>query len=294
MKVAFGMIVFQSDFVLKECLDSIYPFASQILVAEGPVDFFYNKGFETSSDETNSILDGYDDRDKKITIVHGHWKEKDEECNAYMKYLNDDIDYLWQVDSDEIYKEEDVANIISLLEKENPTSVGVKPISFYGGLNKYITGFEQNVDNFLRIFKVTPGCSWKTHRPPTIRYPQQHSITEKHITSEELFEKTNAVMYHYSYVFPIQVRQKIEYYKAKVSGNKCIENYFESVWLRWTLGDDEDKEMIEDFYNGIHEFKPEYRGHSRTKNFTGTHPTEIEKNKDKIKERIARELNEII
>ena len=40
MKIAFGMIVFEGDYVLKECLEQVYPFASQILIAEGPVSLF--------------------------------------------------------------------------------------------------------------------------------------------------------------------------------------------------------------------------------------------------------------
>jgi hypothetical protein len=31
MKIAFGMIVFEGDYVLKQCLEQVYPFAEQIL-----------------------------------------------------------------------------------------------------------------------------------------------------------------------------------------------------------------------------------------------------------------------
>ena len=55
MKIAFGMIVFNGGFVLEECLKSVYPFAHQILIAEGPVGYWQSQGFTTSTDETNEI-----------------------------------------------------------------------------------------------------------------------------------------------------------------------------------------------------------------------------------------------
>ncbi len=51
MKIAFGMIVFEGDYVLKECLECVYPFADQILIAEGPVRFWQEQGKTTSEDE---------------------------------------------------------------------------------------------------------------------------------------------------------------------------------------------------------------------------------------------------
>ena len=44
MKIAFGIIVFNGNYVLKETLESIYPYANQILIAEGPVQFWQDEG----------------------------------------------------------------------------------------------------------------------------------------------------------------------------------------------------------------------------------------------------------
>ena len=106
------MIVFEGDYVLKECLESIYPYATQILIAEGPVEFWQSQGRTTSTDKTNEILENFPDPENKISIVHGQFSEKDEQCNAYMQFLKDDIDYLWEVDSDEVYKKSDIEKVI--------------------------------------------------------------------------------------------------------------------------------------------------------------------------------------
>lgn len=278
MKIAFGMIVFEGDYVLRECLEQVYPFAEQILIAEGPVSYWQRQGRKTSTDRTNDIIDNFPDPDKKISIVHSQYDEKDDQCRAYMQFIKPDIDYLWNLDSDEIYKKEDLQKMVEFLKKEKPTSVGVQSCSFYGGFNHFLTGFEHKRDNFLRIFRYVNGSTWLTHRPPTVQYPSGINIPKKHISSDELFELTGVQMYHYSYVFPDQVFRKINYYKDSVSRQNCIDNYFETVYLPWVISSNEKRQKIEKGYKGVHEFKPEIRGECFTEKFVGTHPESILKN----------------
>ena len=70
MKITFGMIVFNGNYVLQEVIDSIYPYAHQILISEGPVQFWQDQGYKTSFDGTNDVLSGLHDPEKKITVVH--------------------------------------------------------------------------------------------------------------------------------------------------------------------------------------------------------------------------------
>lgn len=283
MKIAFGMIVFEGDYVLKECLEQVYPFASQILIAEGPVTYWQKKGRTTSTDNTNKILEEFPDPENKIKVVHGQFNEKDDQCRAYMKFINDDIDYIWNLDSDEIYKTEDLKKIINFLENEKPTSVGIRSCSFYGGFDDYLTGFELNKDNFLRIFRYVYGSTWLTHRPPTIQYPMDSAIIKKHVDSDTLYNLLGVQMYHYSYVFPDQVFKKIEYYKDSVSKQNCIDNYYNEIYLPWVLGNNEDRSEVEKKYLGVHEFKPHVRGACYTKTFDGKHPESIKNNLDNLK-----------
>ena len=292
MKIAFGMIVFEGDYVLQQCLEQVYPFASQILISEGPVSYWQTKGRTTSLDNTNNILNSFPDPENKIKIIHGQFKEKDDQCRAYMQHINSDIDYIWNLDSDEVFKTEDLEKMISFLTEYNPTSVGIRSCSFYGGFERYLTGFELKTDNFLRIFKYVPGSTWLTHRPPTIAYPQY--IERKHITSDQLYDLTGIQMYHYSYVFPEQVFKKISYYKEVVSKNNCIDEYFKNVYLPWMLANDHDKKFIEQKYHGVHEFKPNVRGECYTEKFTGSHPESIQASINKLKSRIETELKRFL
>jgi len=282
------MIVFEGDYVLQECLEQVYPYAEQILIAEGPVEYWQRRGRTTSTDRTNEILENFPDPENKITVVHGQFSEKDEQCRAYMDHIRDDIDYIWNLDSDELYTKRDLETTIEFLLEYKPTSVGITSCSFYGGTDYHLTGFELETDNFLRIFKYELGATWLTHRPPTIKYPTE--ITTKHINSDTFYDITGVAMRHYSYVFPTQVAKKVGYYKDSVSKDNCIDNYFENVYLPWVLGDDTAKIYVENQYDGVHEFKPYIRGQCRTSRFRGDHPESIDPKK--INDRIQKELGE--
>ena len=292
MNIAVGMIIFNGNYVLRECLESIYPYASQILISEGPVKYWQEQGYTTSTDGTNDILDNFPDPDNKIKIVHGQFDEKDDQCNAYMQYLNDDADYIWNIDCDEIFKSEDIEKLIEILKKERPTSVGFKSCSFYGGFHDSMGGFEENVE-FMRIRKVYPGSYWATHRPPTIAHKMRlDAWSEKHLDHNTLYNNYRIKMYHYSYVFPDQVYQKINYYKTKISKDNAIDNYFDEVYLPWVLN--QNRNLIEQKYLGVHEFKPQYRGECYTKPFTDTHPDAIIKNMTELMSKFDSQLEKYL
>jgi len=289
MKIAVGMIIFEGDYVLKQCLEQLYPHVDQILISEGPVTFWQERGKITSEDSTNEILSTFPDPQNKLKIVHGQFKEKDDQSNAYIKLINSDIDYLWMVDSDEVYKTDDILNLKQFLIKEQPTSVGIQSCSFFGGFDDYLTGFELNTDNFLRIFKYVHGAKWLCHRPPTMDYPS--NIVKKHINSLELFQKTGVQMYHYSYTFPRQVYTKTSYYSTFVQGG-TISEYFKNVYLSWVRGDTSQRKIIEKFYLGVHEWIPQRRGPCYTAKFSGEHPESIQKDmiflENKFKEQLSK------
>jgi hypothetical protein len=289
-KIAFGMIVFEGDYFLQHVLEQVYPVAAQILIAEGPVNYFQRLGRTTSTDRTNDILAAFPDPEKKIVVIHGRYKEKDDQCQAYTPFLRPDIDYLWNLDADECYSSRDLSNIIDVLRSEEPTSVGVQSVSFFGGFDRYLTGFEQRVDNFLRIFKVVPGARWLTHRPPTIKYPMGAEPPRRHINSDLLYELCGGVMHHYSYVFPRQVFRKVSYYKSAVSRERCLDSYFDRVYKPWVLGGLDDRNQVERQFSGVHEFRPEFRGDCFTAPYTGIHPESINFDFKQLSQRLEDEL----
>jgi glycosyltransferase involved in cell wall biosynthesis len=289
MKITFGMIVLNGDQVLEETLASVYPYAHQILIAEGPVAYWRQQGYTTSTDGTNEILDSFPDPENKIKIVHSQYLEKDDQCNTYMQHLDPNSDYIWNLDCDEVFKSKDIETVIGLLETERYTSVGFKSLTFYGGFDNYLTGFEENAE-FMRIRKVYPGSYWKTHRPPTIAHKINNPWPEKHLGYNYLNETYGVRMYHYSYVFPDQVFNKIKYYEEFLNKTHCIKDYFNQVYLPWVTGSDEQRKNIEQRYLGVHEWTPGSRGECYSAPFTLEHPEIIKSNLEQLKDKFNKQL----
>lgn len=280
MKICATIIVFNSDFVLKQVIESIYPFMNQILISEGCVQYWKEKGFTTSTDKTNEILSKIKDPQKKIKIVHGTYAEKTEQANAVMHLVQPDTDYIWNVDGDEVFKPGDITKIIAHLKTGNYTSVGFKSITFYGGFTHFLTGFEQEQE-FIRIQKYHAGAMWADHRPPTIAQPP--GTVMRHLSFETLAAE-GIFMYHYSYVFPRQVNEKVNYYTSHFPSENFIPDYFNQVYLAWVKGSTEDRFYVEREFKGVHEFLygKVRRTECCTDIFRGEHPERIQKAMPKL------------
>lgn len=290
MKITIGIIVFNGDFFLKQVLDSVYPFAHAICIAEGPVNYFVKNGIKRSTDDTIELLQNYHDPKRKISRVHGSYTEKDDQCRAWFKNAPSDTDYVLCVDADEVHSSENIEKLILFLEKEQPTSVGFQSNSFYGGFDRIIGGFERE-HSFKRVLKYVKGCEYRTHRQPTLSF-NGNDIAGNDILGQQLYEQTGIEMWHGSYVSPKGVYEKIQYYEnAVIAKGNCIPQYYKDVYLKWVMGNEEAKQEIENKYGGVHEFVyPAARGECRTLPFTGQHPQAIVKSMPELQDKFFKQL----
>ena len=115
LKFSFLTIVFNGDDFLYQSLMSVYNFAHEIFVVEGAEkDAWSLANLDGSStDNTKKILSNFPDPDDKLRVIHGKWNSKEEMTNAPMKHITGD--YIWRLDSDEIYKEQDLIKLSKLL-----------------------------------------------------------------------------------------------------------------------------------------------------------------------------------
>jgi hypothetical protein len=293
MKISFGMIVFNGGYVLKENLESIYPFAENIVITEGPVSHYRKLGFTKSTDNTIEIIKNFPDPENKIKLISGQWISKDDMCNAYAPHLKGD--FVWHVDSDELYKQEDMKSVIKYLtDHKECYSMAFKLRSFYGGLDRYISGFEENFE-VHRIQRIIPGKStWLTHRPPTMIWPPTGKKCRDmgHVG----FHTTGSWgirIYHYSHVFPEQVKAKMAYYYNR-DPRGIIQDYWNKLYVPWMRAKTEkEKLQIEQPTKGVQEWLPHRRGSAFTAKFTGQHPDSIKKSINDLKKRINKELKDL-
>lgn len=298
IKMSFGIIVFNGGYMLKENLESIYPFAHDIAIVEGPVSYYRKLGHKTSTDNTVQIIKSFPDPKNKIKFVQGQWNEKDDMCNQYMKMVKGD--YIWEIDCDEFYKQEDMENVIKYLSepKNNCFSMSFRLRSFYGGLERYISGFEENFE-VHRIKRMIPGKSkYTTHRPPTMLWPPTGKPCinmGKHVDHYMSHKLWGIWIYHYSHTFPKQVKAKMKYYAdLDGTGKNIIQDYWNRLFVPWMRANTEEKKLlVEKPFKGVQEWVPSRRGDAYTAAFKGEHPEVIRKNMEKFNKIIKKEKSEL-
>lgn len=250
VKITFGIIVLNGEPFSRYCIRALYPHAHEIIIAEGACEGSRNVATSDghSLDGTLEILREIkknDDPDNKIIIVtaedeghpDGFWPgEKHEQSRAFAKRATGN--YLWQVDIDEFYLDNDICSIKSLFAQDSSiTCVSFKQFSFWGGFNYLVDSwyFKRHLPEIFRVFKWGEGYEYATHRPPTVINKEGINLKEINFLDARQTEKSGIYMYHYSFVFPKQVWEKAQYYRnAEWSKRAEAEWWAKDVFLKLT------------------------------------------------------------
>ena len=271
MNLSFVIIVLNGMPFLPYCLDAIYSSAHEIIVVEGAVEncMFAAHPDGSSRDGSVACITSYPDPEHKLRLIQGQWAEKVHMQNKALEFVTGD--YVWLVDSDEIYKKDDLARIKALLEKDpSITQVNFIPDNFWKGFDDIFisTRFFEEESHYRRLFKFQPGARFTTHRPPTLYWPGSELCTEQmHLVGGLTTRSMGIIPYHYSYVLEGQVGQKMELYRRYGWGESWqidMNEWYHECFLKWTP---ENKCSLERAY-------PVWTGdrNSRTISFQGSHP----------------------
>ena len=227
-RVTFGIIVLNGQPFTKYCLRSLYPHAHEIIVVEGasPGGAGIADPEGHSSDGTLAALRQFkaeEDVDDKVTIVtaedeghgDGFWPgEKDEQSRAYSVRATGE--YLWQVDIDEFYRDSDMETVLRLLRQDRSiTAVSFKMLTFWGDLSYLVDGWylRRGADNYHRLFRWGAGYRYTGHRPPTVKDDRGRDTRRLNWLDAATTSRLGVRLFHYSLLFPKQVREKGEYYQ---------------------------------------------------------------------------------
>lgn len=291
IRISFGIIALNAQPFLEYNLRALYPFAHQLIVVEGATEAAKSLASPDghSTDGTLEMLKRFqieEDRENKLDILSaedegyrsGFWPEKDHMSRAYARRITGD--WLWQIDSDEFYKENDMQALILMLE-ENPmiTAISFPYYEFFGGFNYLITGkwhlFEYPLVH--RLFRWKTGYVYATHRPATVVNENKQDVRQEHGLQYPLNGKDPIFMHHYSYVFPKQAAQKVGYYSNVV----------------WTEAFRGNRKWMEDSYLKLKNplFLGERGGRllQWLERYNGTHPDAIQKLMVNIKSGVVSE-----
>jgi len=290
-KVDFTIIVHNGEPFISLNLENLYPFANRIIIVEGPVAYYQKLGYGASNDGTVEAIRSFPDPEGKIILEQGLWDEKDDMIRAQEKHFAGD--YVWEIDADEFYKHEDIRKVFDYLDAHPEChSMSFRLLSFYGGFERYISGFEQKFE-VERIKKIIPGKSrWKTHRPPTMIWPPTgKTCKEMGHVDHWTTNKWGIWIYHYSHLPPKRVKEKMGYYN---SFSKTIQNYWDRLYVPWMRAETEaEKLAVEQPFLGVQEWTPDRRGPAFTAAFSGEHPEVIQRARARIEEQIRMECEEL-
>lgn len=220
------MIVLNGLPFIKYNLESLYPFAHEIIVVEGAcrsaASIAHMDGH--SEDGTLEFLQEFaasQDPEHKLKLVtasdegitDGFWEEKGQMSQAYAKRASGN--YLWQIDVDEFYMPKNVCAIIQLLERKPEISaVSFYCTYFWGGIDYCMDGFSFRTSDYVvhRLFAWSPGCKYVSHRPPTVINSKGQDLRSLEWLAVEDTLAMDIRMYHYDMILPKQALNKSKYY----------------------------------------------------------------------------------
>lgn len=219
-RISFGIIVLNGEPFTKYCLRQLYPHAYEIIVVEGGSD--KAAGFAPQGRSTDGTLEALrefkeqEDPEDKLQIVtrEGFWPEKDEQSQAYAQRATGD--YLWQVDIDEFYRHADIEKVRAFLAADSTIDcMSFRQFTFWSSPFITADSFYLRSDGaefYHRLFKWDSGYGYRTHRPPTVMDRNGVDLRRKKWITGETMAGMGVYLYHYSLLFPIQVKNKCRYY----------------------------------------------------------------------------------
>jgi hypothetical protein len=130
---------------------------------------------------------------------------------------------LWQVDSDELWRPEQILTMRRMFSEQPQRSAAFYWCDFFVGPEAVVStryNYAQNPKvEWLRTWRFTPGMQWLAHEPPTLAMPdavgQLRDVAKIAPFTHDETEAVGARFQHFSYVTEAQMRFKEIYYGEK-------------------------------------------------------------------------------
>ena len=239
MKISFGIIVIDGMPFIRHQLSLIYPFAHEIFICEGGDDEWENlHGYRRSVDDTLNVIRHFPDPEGKICLIQKKWKDKNHMCHEYSQRATGNI--IWHVDADEFIDPDHIPYMMELFEKYPEYDAMAPPQIVFWGDTKTIVGAK--VDNGGYVFEM-PGIDriyrhkkgLYIHHLPQRGYfdPDREKIVPGHLFPEKLLTCRGVYNFHFSYVLPKSVRNKMKYYNRRVPGS-VKKGWYRDVFMKFS------------------------------------------------------------
>lgn len=229
-----------------------HPNVVKVAVVEGAVNLFpLSTKDGLSVDKTSEVIRNIDS-EKIIYDRYGWANDKTELRNRALSLLGSNITHVLVVDGDEVYKQEDLDNLVQAM-KDNPNAGAfLYPFyHFWKNKNLIATGGQWNAQMFRCFRMAKPTLHWNRHELPVV--DENNRFVNSLYGSVEL---DNVHVYHYGYMKDKEdVQAKLEYYRKRDGHHLNVKD----TWTNWKQGQ---------------ETQPTHGGGTVEK-FKGKHPEEV-------------------
>lgn len=210
-----------------------HPNIAKVAVVEGAVNLYphsTDKGLSVDKTRQQVLLSMAEPNGSKIVYEQYGWAvDKSELRNRALALLGTDITHVLVVDADEVYKQEDLDNLVQAMRDNPMTGVFLYPFyHFWKNKNMVAVGGQWESQMF-RCFRYTDkSLRWKTHHAPVVNSDNKFiNIIEGQMNLE------NVHVYHYGYCKEEQnIKDKLEYYRLRDGHTLNVQN----TWSGWKEG----------------------------------------------------------
>lgn len=261
-KITGCVIACNEEEFLEPAVDSLSSFVHDWVFVIGGNEFAYKSGMcgadgyptDNTLDIAHKLVDKYGGT--VITPPGRLWKDKVEMRNAYAARLVPN-DWMFMLDGDEVYKEEQIWRIAELMRSYEV--LVMQFWVFWNNTNTIGTGTWEECPQ-ERVVKWKDGHAYRGTNHLFVSAKNGKLARD----SQPSWAGQEKLFYHYSWVRPIEkIRQKLRYYKYQSHLNN--EKYVDDVFLKW-------RESPNSVQGKTHPM-----GGGNTKPFPGIHPQEVQK-----------------
>ena len=216
MRIAVGVIAFEEEEYIEALLDNWYPYADDIIIAEGAWQTAARifKQF-VSRDNTIQIINDYPDPDKKINLVHLNEKNQIQQLDkCYQIALKKKPDWYVMSGADEFYHENDLKGIKQYLSELSEDAISLQiPMRLYW--NDFIHYERQIARRFMK-------CAYAKKVGDLSRF------STKYGRKIQPMKVKHPIMYHPSYVREDTARfSKKKDFREKDGSSGAMSHYME-------------------------------------------------------------------
>lgn len=235
-KIGVVMICLNEEQYIGSSLRSVirHPNIKKVAVVEGAVNLYSHASsseglsLDKTSEEVFKVMK--ERGGEKIIFERYGWAlDKSELRNRALNLLNKDITHILVVDADEVWKQEDLNNLVQAMT-DNP-KIGVFLFKFYHfWKKKNLIAVGGQWDSMLfRCFKYyDKSLYWKLHQLPVVNYEDKFiNITDGFLVLD------NVHIYHFSYLkHEKNIRDKLEFYMKRDGAVLDVKD----TWTNWKEG----------------------------------------------------------